>query len=183
MVLGGSSAFHFRMLLLSMALYKVLDVTEIRSNIYNILNRLLSCLDFGSFQKAVSCNLLAYMSVCVYTFEYAYDFEHYKLKTIKSLGSHETDNLFGRCSYLWLSYWCDFFSSSVSEIRQVDRHPQNICFCHLPCLVPTQKVHCGQRHVPSWILQACCTSVFGTWSLEGIISLPPRPVLSFTCSL
>lgn len=108
--------------------------------------------------------------ICVYMLEYVYYFAYYnKLKTAEVKAGWSV-----RCScamenfvsYLWLSYWCDFF-------LLVDSYPQNTSFCHLLCLVLAQSIHSGQQCLPSWILQACCTSMFGTCSLEGICPFYP----------
>lgn len=153
------------------------------------LKQVSSYLDFGSFRKAASCNLLCWhICMCVYVWVciwfWALQVEDSRIK--KLVDQSDSRVPLKTLSVCVLTCDCHIsviFSSSVSERRQIDGYPWNISFCHLLCLVPTQRVHSGQQWLPSWILQVFCTSMFGTWPLEGILSLPPCPVLIFSCSL
>lgn len=68
-----------------------------------------------AFRKLSAVIYCVGIYVCVSLFGYAYNFEHYKLKTAESKASWSvrcwcaTDNFVSRCSYLWLSYWREFF--------------------------------------------------------------------------
>lgn len=136
-----------------------------------------------AFRKLSAVIYCVGIYVCVSLFGYAYNFEHYKLKTAESKASWSvrcwcaTDNFVSRCSYLWLSYWREFFFLCLW--KKTSWWPSTKYLFLSSAMLSSHP----EGSLPSWILQACCTSMFGTWSLEGISSPPPCLVLIFACSL
>lgn len=111
-VLGGSSVCDLRILFLTVALYRVLDETEIRWNTSNSLNRLPSYLDFGGFQSAVSCDLLGWhlwMCVCMAVVLSITDWKQQNQKLLAQLDAHMPLQTLSLGAYLGLSHWQDIF--------------------------------------------------------------------------
>lgn len=143
--------------LLKVALFGVLDVTEMTCNNSNSLNGLPSCLGFGRFQKAVSFNPLCWPV-------YADTLSMHRVLIVTSWHqqSQKAVDQANACVPLttlsggYLSLPINVSFSCLCKRGQVDGHPQSICWCtllssHLEGSVWTPRG-----------LQACCTSVFGT---------------------